>query len=142
MAVCVNGLVAYPPTGHAEADTRGKGWPRRKAAELAERVGLRTPVHTYIDVTDAGENLVCKLGLRTVPTHALVDSSGQLVSVLARGQLPNGQAVEALVGNPPPLAGLCIPCTPCASARLRQCRTNAWLDPTDLGAPLPMAPYF
>ena len=99
VAVCVNGLVAYPPAGHREADQRGKGWPRLKAAELAERVGLRTVVHAYIDVTDKGENLVCKLGLQTVPTHVLVDPSGQLVSVLARKQLPNGPAVEALVAN-------------------------------------------
>ena len=66
------------------------------AAELAERVGLRTPVHAYVDVTDKGENLVSKLGLQTVPTHVLVDSSGKLVSVLARKQFPNRQAVEAL----------------------------------------------
>ena len=69
------------------------------AAELADRVGLCSPVHAYIDVTDAGENLVCKLGLRTVPTHVLVDPSGSIVSVLARKQLPNGRTVEALVGN-------------------------------------------
>ena len=53
-------------------------WPRLKAAEQAARVGLRTAVHVYIDVTDNGENLVCKLGLQTVPTHVLVDSSGQV----------------------------------------------------------------
>ena len=99
VALNVNGLVAYPPAGHPEADRRGKAWPRRKAAELAERVGLRTAVHAYIDVTDNGENLVCKLGLRTVPTHVLVDSSGQLVSVLGGKQLPSGPAVEALVAN-------------------------------------------
>lgn len=68
-----------------------------KAAELAERVGLRTGVHAYIDVTDQGETLVCKLGLQTVPTHVLVDSSGKLVSVLGRKQLPDGPTVEALV---------------------------------------------
>ena len=78
------------------------------AAELAERVGLRTPVHAYVDVTDKGENLVSKLGLQTVPTHVLVDSSGKLVSVLARKQFPNRQAVEALVAK----EGFCIPCTP------------------------------
>jgi len=56
----------------------GPRWPRLKATELAERVGLRTPVHAYIDVTDKGENLVSKLGLQTVPTHVLVDKSGQV----------------------------------------------------------------
>jgi hypothetical protein len=113
-------------------------------------------VHAYIDVTDKGENLVSKLGLQTVPTHVLVDKSGQvrtaseppppsthsntstpmtlphtesgdapwralpipslwydtwmakkncphgllqLVSVLARKQLPDGPTVEALVTN-------------------------------------------
>jgi hypothetical protein len=99
MALCVNGLVAYPPAGHPEADRRGKEWPQLKAAELAERVGLRTVVHAYIDVTDEGENLVGKLGLQTVPTHVLVDSSGQLVSVLARTQLPDASTVEVLVTN-------------------------------------------
>ena len=74
-------------------------WSRLKAAELAERCGLRTPVHAYIDVTDNGENLVCKLGLQTVPTHVLVDTSGQLVWVLARKQLPDGPMVEALVAD-------------------------------------------
>ena len=53
-------------------------WPRLKAAEQAERSGLRTVAHAYIDVTDKGENLVCKLGLQTVPTHVLVNSSGQV----------------------------------------------------------------
>ena len=84
VAVNVNGLVAYPPAWHPEANLRGKGWPRLKAAEQAERAGMRSVVHAYIDVTDKGENLVCKLGLQTVPTHVLVDSSGHLVSVLAR----------------------------------------------------------
>jgi hypothetical protein len=107
VAVCVNGLVAYPPAWHPEADRRGKRWSRLKAAELAKRVGLRTAVHTYIDVTDNGENLVGKLGLQTVPTHVLVDSSGQLVSVLARNQLPRGPTIEALGIN----AGGCIPCS-------------------------------
>ena len=69
------------------------------AAELAERVGLRTAVHAYIDVVDKGETLVGQLGLRTVPTHVLVGASGQLVSVLARKQLPDGPMVEALVAN-------------------------------------------
>ena len=32
------------------------------AAELAERVGLRTAVHAYIDVVDKGETLVGQLG--------------------------------------------------------------------------------
>jgi hypothetical protein len=84
------------------------------AAELAERVGLRTPVHAYVDVTDKGENLVSKLGLQTVPTHVLVDSSGKLVSVLARKQFPNRQAVEALVATSCERdeEGFCIPCTP------------------------------
>jgi hypothetical protein len=84
------------------------------AAELAERVGLRTPVHAYVDVTDKGENLVSKLGLQTVPTHVLVDSSGKLVSVLARKQFPNRQAVEALVATSCERdeVGFCIPCTP------------------------------
>ena len=84
------------------------------AAELAERVGLRTPVHAYVDVTDKGENLVAKLGLQTVPTHVLVDSSGKLVSVLARKQFPNRQAVEALVATSCERdeEGFCIPCTP------------------------------
>ena len=84
------------------------------AAELAERVGMRTPVHAYVDVTDKGENLVGKLGLQTVPTHVLVDSSGKLVSVLARKQFPNGQAVEALVATSCERdeEGFCIPCTP------------------------------
>ena len=67
------------------------------AAELADRVGLVTPVHAYIDVTDKGENLVGKLGLQTVPTHVLVDASGQLLSVLARKKLPNASTVEALM---------------------------------------------
>ena len=97
MALCVNGLVAYPPAGHPEAGLRGQEWPRQKAAELAERVGLRTPVHAYIDVADNGENLVGTLGLRTVPTHVLVNNTGQLVSVLARKQFPDGPTVEALV---------------------------------------------
>ena len=97
VSICVNGLVAYPPAGHPEANRRGKKWPRQKAAELADRTGMRTPVHAYIDVTDSGENLVGKLGLSTVPTHVLVDSSGQLVSVLARGKLPDARHVEALV---------------------------------------------
>ena len=97
MALCVNGLVANPPAGHPEAGRRGRDWPRQKAAELAERVGLRTAVHAYIDVTDNGENLVGTLGLQTVPTHVLVSETGQLVSVLARKQLPDGPAVEALV---------------------------------------------
>ena len=35
-------------------------------------------MHAYIDVTDKGENLVGKLGLQTVPTHVLVDKSGQV----------------------------------------------------------------
>ena len=61
------------------------------------RVGLRTPVHAYIDVKDDGENLVGKLGLQTVPTHVLVDSSGQLISVLARKQLPDDTTVSALM---------------------------------------------
>ena len=39
---------------------------------------MRTVLHAYIDVTDKGENLVCHLGLQTVPTHVLVDSSGQV----------------------------------------------------------------
>ena len=84
------------------------------AAELADRVGLRTPVHAYVDVTDKGENLVSKLGLQTVPTHVLVDSSGKLVSVLARKQFPNRQAVEALVATSCERdeEGFCIPCTP------------------------------
>ena len=84
------------------------------AAELAERVGLRTPVHAYVDVTDKGENLVSKLGLQTVPTHVLVDSSGKLVSVLARKQFPNRQAVEALVATSCERdeEGFCIPRTP------------------------------
>ena len=84
------------------------------AAELAERVGLRTPVHAYVDVTDKGENLVSKLGLQTVPTHVMVDSSGKLVSVLARKQFPNRQAVEALVATSCERdeEGFCIPCTP------------------------------
>lgn len=84
------------------------------ATELAERVGLRTPVHAYVDVTDKGENLVSKLGLQTVPTHVLVDSSGKLVSVLARKQFPNRQAVEALVATSCERdeEGFCIPCTP------------------------------
>ena len=84
------------------------------AAELAERVGLRTPVHAYVDVTDKGENLVSKLGLQTVPTHVLMDSSGKLVSVLARKQFPNRQAVEALVATSCERdeEGFCIPCTP------------------------------
>ena len=69
------------------------------AAELAERVGLRTAVHAYIDVVDKGDTLVGQLGLRTVPTHVLVGASGQLVSVLARKQLPDGPMVEALVAN-------------------------------------------
>ena len=69
------------------------------AAESAERTGLRSAVHAYIDVTDKGENLVGKLGLQTVPTHVLVDSSGNLVSVLGRKQLPNGGTVETLVFN-------------------------------------------
>ena len=69
------------------------------AAELAKRVGLSTAVHAYIDVTDQGENLVRKLGLQTVPTHVLVGRSGELVSVLARKQLPDGPAVEALVAS-------------------------------------------
>ena len=138
VAVCVNGLVAYPPAWHPEADLRGEGWPRHMAAELAERVGMRTPVHAYVDVTDKGENLVGKLGLQTVPTHVLVDSSGKLVSVLARKQFPNGQAVEALVAtscerdgagkeagkeggssstasSSTACASMCIPCTPRAS---------------------------
>jgi len=113
VAVCVNGLVAYPPAWHPEADRRGKGWPRLKAAEQAERVGMRTPVHAYIDVTDNGENLVGKLGLQTVPTHVLVDSDGQLVSVLARNQHPDGQTVEALmalVADGDEFAG-CEPCS-------------------------------
>jgi hypothetical protein len=66
------------------------------AAELAERVGMRTVVHAYIDVTDKGENLVGKLGLKTVPTHVLVSSTGQLVSTLHGKQLPDGPTVEAL----------------------------------------------
>lgn len=99
MALNVNGLVAYPPPGHPEANQRGKEWPRLKAAELAERVGLRTAVHGYIDVTDEGENLVCKLGLRTVPTHVMVDASGHLVSVIGGKQLPGELAVEALLAN-------------------------------------------
>ena len=99
VAVCVNGLVAYPPARHPEANRRGRGWPRFMAAESAERTGLRTAVHAYIDVTDKGENLVGKLGLQTVPTHVLVDSSGNLVSVLGRKQLPNGGTAEALVFN-------------------------------------------
>ena len=99
VALCVNGLVAYPPAWHPEAKQRGKEWPRLKAAELAERVGLRTPVHAYIDVSDNGDNLVCTLGLQTVPTHVLVDSAGQLVSVLARKQLPNASTVEALMSK-------------------------------------------
>ena len=99
VAVCVNGLVAYPPAGHPEAGRRGKEWPRLKGTESAERNGMHTPVHAYIDVTDNGENLVGKLGLQTVPTHVLVDSSGQLMSVLARKQLPNGPTVEALLGT-------------------------------------------
>jgi hypothetical protein len=66
---------------------------------MAERVGLRTVVHAYIDVIDSGENLVGKLGLQTVPTHVLVDSAGKLVSVLARKQFPDGPTVEALVTN-------------------------------------------
>ena len=64
--------------------------------------------------TDKGENLVSKLGLQTVPTHVLVDSSGKLVSVLARKQFPNRQAVEALVATSCERdeEGFCIPCTP------------------------------
>ena len=55
-----------------------------------------------------------KLGLQTVPTHVLVDSSGKLVSVLARKQFPNRQAVEALVATSCERdeEGFCIPCTP------------------------------
>jgi hypothetical protein len=56
-------------------------------------------VHAYIDVSDNGDNLVCTLGLQTVPTHVLVDSAGQLVSVLARKQLPNASTVEALMSK-------------------------------------------
>ena len=97
VAVNVNGLVAYPPAWHPEAKLRGKGWPRMMATEQAERVGMRTPMHAYIDVTDKGENLVGKLGLQTVPIHVLVDSSGQLVSVLAKKQLPDRRTVEALM---------------------------------------------
>ena len=59
---------------------------------------MHTVVHAYIDVTDKGENLVGKLGLQTVPTHVLVDSSGQLMSVLARKN-PNGATVDALIGT-------------------------------------------
>ena len=97
----MNGLVAHPPPWHPDAARRGRTWPRRKAAELATATGLVTPTHAYIDVTDGGENLVKKLGLRTVPTHALVDPAGGLVSVLARKQLPDGPAVEALVARDP-----------------------------------------
>lgn len=79
------------------------------AAELAERVGLCTAVHAYIDVTDKGENLVGKLGLQTVPTHVLVDSSGQLVSVLARKQLPDGPTVKALAGSAYSCKGVPVP---------------------------------
>ena len=107
MAVNVNGLVAYPPMHHPEAHQRGQKWPRLKAAELAERVGMRTPVHAYIDVTDRGENLVGRLGLQTVPTHVLVDPSGQLVSVLARKQFPDGPTVEALLNNGDGICGVC-----------------------------------
>ena len=111
VAVCVNGLVAYPPQTHPEAGQRGKEWPRLKATELAERVGLQTPVHAYVDVTDKGDHLVAKLGLQTLPTHVLVDSLGQVVSVLARKELPTGLAVEALVAAPPARAPVCVPCT-------------------------------
>lgn len=99
MAVCVNGLVAYPPARHPEAKRRGKEWPRRMAKDLAERVGLRTPLHAYIDVTDDGENMVGRLGLQTVPTHVLVDSSGKLLSVLARKHLPDDATVSALMAS-------------------------------------------
>lgn len=95
-AVNVNGLVAHPPAGHAEAGRRGRKWPPRKAAEQADRAGMRTPAHAYVDVEDGGKRIVRELGLRTVPTHALVDERGRLVRVLAKKQLPDGKMVEAL----------------------------------------------
>ena len=35
VALCVNGLVAYPPAGHPEAGRRGREWPRMMAAASA-----------------------------------------------------------------------------------------------------------
>ena len=99
MALNVNGLVAFPPAEHPETDQRGREWPRLKAAEMAERVGLRNALHTYIDVTDNGKNLVDTLGLHTVPTHLLVDRKGKLVSVLRKKQFPDESTVDALVTN-------------------------------------------
>ena len=64
---------------------------------MAKRVGLRDALHTYIDVTDNGKNLVGTLGLHTVPTHVLVDPNGKLVSVLRKKQFPDESTVEALV---------------------------------------------
>lgn len=49
------------------------------AAELDDRVGGMEHVsHLVVDVTDDGSLLVDKLGLCTVPTHVLVDSSGKV----------------------------------------------------------------
>ena len=106
VALCVNGLVAYPPAWHPQFGKRGRDWPRHMANELAAQTGLglasrgrsSVVVHGYVDVTDQGENLVGRLGLQTVPTHVLVDAAGRLVSVLARKQFPNGGTVEALTG--------------------------------------------
>lgn len=100
-AVNVNGLVAHPPAWHPEARRRGKGWPALKAAEQATRVGMCTPVHTFVDVEDGGARLVRELGLRTVPTHALVDAAGELVAVLRKKELPDGRMVEALMNGAP-----------------------------------------
>ena len=102
MALNVNALVAYPPAWHPEADSRGKGWPQMMARAQAQRAGMRTPVHAWIDVNDRGDNLVRRLGLSTVPTHALVGASGQLLCTLGRKQLPRRAMVEALLrgGSP------------------------------------------
>jgi len=100
-AVNVNGLVAHPPAWHPEARRRGKAWPPRKATEQAARVGMSTPTHAFVDVEDGGGRLVRELGLRTVPTHALVDAAGELVAVLRKKELPDGRMVEDLMNGMP-----------------------------------------
>lgn len=105
-AVCVNGLVADPPPWHPEAGLRGAGWPRAMAAELEDCVGgMGSLNHMYLEVDDGGDHIVGSLGLCTVPTHVLVGPTGEVVTVLKRGQLPTSNTVEWLQEGGPGRAG-------------------------------------